>query len=111
MFILLPEPLEARGRFPGMTITCALIQMVEKMAEKTGKAKISTKARVTELIMSDGACTGCIYEMGGATFKEFGPRDFQQRRCPMRFQLPLQKPKDRIFALLIVPSTASDLQD
>ena len=56
-----------------MTITCALIQMVEKIAEKTEKAKIITKARVTELIVSDGACTGCIYEKGCANFKEFGP--------------------------------------
>ena len=23
--------------------------------------------------MSGGACTGCIYEKGGASFKEFGP--------------------------------------
>ena len=30
-----------------MTITYALVQMVEKIAEKTDKAKISTKARVT----------------------------------------------------------------
>ena len=49
-----------------MTITYALIQMVEKAAGKTGKA------RVTELIVSGGACTGCIYEKGGAIFKEFG---------------------------------------
>ena len=53
-----------------MTITCALIQMVEKAAGKTGKARI--KARVTELIVSGGACTGGIYEKGEATFKEFG---------------------------------------
>ena len=56
-----------------MTITCALIQMVEKIAEKTDKARMITKARVTELIMSGGACTGRIYEKGGAIFKEFGP--------------------------------------
>ena len=55
-----------------MMITYALKQMVEKIAEKTDKAKISTKARVTELIMSDCVCTGCIYEKGGANFKEFG---------------------------------------
>ena len=55
-----------------MTITYALIQMVEKIAEKTDKEKISTKPRVTELIMSDCACTGCIYEKGGANFMEFG---------------------------------------
>ena len=61
-----------KERFLGMMITNALKQMVEKIAEKTDKAKISTKARVTELIMSDCACTGCIYEKGGANFKESG---------------------------------------
>ena len=56
-----------------MTITCALIQMVKKAAGKTGKARIVTKACVTQLIVSGGACTGCIYEKSGATFKECGP--------------------------------------
>ena len=39
------------------------------MIDESGKAKITTKARVTELIMSGGACTGCVYEKGGASFK------------------------------------------
>ena len=56
-----------------MTITCALIQTVEKIAGETDKVRIITKERVTELIMSAGACTACIYENGEATFKEFGP--------------------------------------
>ena len=37
--------------------------MVEKIAEKSDKAKIIT----------DGARTGCIYVKGSADFKEFGP--------------------------------------
>ena len=45
---------------PGMTITCALLQMVEKILERSDKARIITKARVTELIMNGGARTGCI---------------------------------------------------
>ena len=56
-----------------MTITYTLIQMVEKIAEKSDKARINTKAQVTELIMSGGVCTGCIYEKGGTIFKEFDP--------------------------------------
>ena len=44
----LPEPIA--------TITYALIQMVEKIAGKSDKARMITKARVTELIMSGGAC-------------------------------------------------------
>ena len=47
-----------KERFPGMTITYALIQMAEKIAEKSDKARIITKAWVTELIMSGDACTG-----------------------------------------------------
>ena len=68
-----PRTHRGKERFPGMTITHALIQMVEKIAEKSDKAKIITKARATELIMSGGACTGCVHEKGGASFKEFGP--------------------------------------
>ena len=45
--------------------------MVEKAAGKTGKARI--KARVTELIVRGGACTGRIYGKGEAIFKWFGP--------------------------------------
>ena len=49
-------------RFPCVTVTYALIQMVEKIAEKSDKAKIIT----------DGARTGRIYVKGSADFKEFG---------------------------------------
>ena len=55
-----------------MTTTYALIQMVEKIAGKSDKAKIITKARVNELIITDGACTRCVCEKGGASFEEFG---------------------------------------
>ena len=34
----------------------ALIQMVKKIVRKSDKARMITKARVTELIMSGGAC-------------------------------------------------------
>merc|ERR1712054_370207 len=49
-------PRTPRGaeRFPGMTITYALIQMVEKVAETTDRARIITKARATELLL-DGS--------------------------------------------------------
>ena len=68
-----PRNHRGKERFPGMTITYTLIQMVEKIAEKSDKARINTKAQVTELIMSGGVCTGCIYEKGGTIFKEFDP--------------------------------------
>merc|ERR1719506_3101206 len=70
------EPRTHRGkeRFPGMTITYALIQMVEAVAEKSGKAKIITKARAHKLLTSgDGACIGLTYEKGGKDFDELGP--------------------------------------
>ena len=45
-----------KERFPGVTTTYALIQMAENIVGKSDEARIMTKARVTELIMSGGAC-------------------------------------------------------
>merc|ERR1719183_1228769 len=48
--------------------------MVEKIAEKSDKAKIITKARAHKLLTnSSGACTGLVYEKGGSDFQELGP--------------------------------------
>ena len=52
-----------KDSFPCMTVTYALIQMVEKITEKSDEAKIIT----------DGARTGCIHVKGSADFKESGP--------------------------------------
>ncbi|CAK0798423.1 unnamed protein product [Prorocentrum cordatum] len=68
-----PRTHRGAERFPGMTITYALIQMVEKVAEKTDKARIITKARVTKLLTSGSSCVGCSYEKGGQVFSEMGP--------------------------------------
>merc|ERR1711870_143185 len=52
----------------------ALIQMLEKVAEKTDRARIITKACVNKLILnSTGDVVGCLYEKGGKDHKEFGP--------------------------------------
>ncbi|CAE8585710.1 unnamed protein product [Polarella glacialis] len=69
------QPRTHRGaeRFPGMTITYALIQMVEKVAEKTDLARIITKAKVYKLVTEGGRCVGCVYEKGGQNFQEYGP--------------------------------------
>merc|ERR1712019_22908 len=49
-----PRTHRGAERFPGMTITYALIQMVEKIAEKnSNKARIITKAKAKELLMSN----------------------------------------------------------
>ncbi|CAE8717849.1 unnamed protein product [Polarella glacialis] len=69
------QPRTHRGaeRFPGMTITYALIQMVEKVSEKTDLARIITKAKVYKLVTEGGRCVGCLYEKGGQNFQEYGP--------------------------------------
>merc|ERR1711976_788596 len=69
----MPRTHRGKERFPGMTITYALIQMVEKVAEKSDKAKIITKARAHTLLMEGGACVGLTYEKGGSNFDERGP--------------------------------------
>merc|ERR1740133_121317 len=44
----MPRTHRGKERFPGMTITYALIQMVEKVAERSDVAKIVTKAQATK---------------------------------------------------------------
>jgi len=56
-----------------MTITYALIQMLEKIAEKTDRARIITKACVNKLICNGPAVVGCEYLKAGVTYKEYGP--------------------------------------
>merc|ERR1719198_1699357 len=68
-----PRTHRGKERFPGMTITYALIQMLEKVAEKTDRARIITKAKAHKLLMNEKACVGLIYEKGGKDVKEYGP--------------------------------------
>merc|ERR1712003_519914 len=68
-----PRTHRGAERFPGMTITYALIQMLEKVSEKCDKARIITKARAHTLIMENGACVGIKYEKGGKDHTEKGP--------------------------------------
>merc|ERR1712166_1276399 len=69
-----PRTHRGKERFPGMTITYALIQMVEKVAEGP-MARIVTKARATELLMSPSKdyCYGLKFDKGGSSFSEYGP--------------------------------------
>merc|ERR1719384_2222363 len=69
----MPRTHRGKERFPGMTITYALIQMLEKIAEKTDRARIITKACVNKLICNREAVVGCEYLKAGATYKEYGP--------------------------------------
>merc|ERR1719267_252372 len=68
-----PRTHRGKERFPGMTITYALIQMVEKISETTDKARIITKARAHKLLMSGKVCIGLTYEKAGVDYKEYGP--------------------------------------
>jgi len=70
-----PRTHRGKERFPGMTITYALIQMLENVAEKTDRARIITKARAHSLITNPdagNACVGLVYEKGGVDAKEYG---------------------------------------
>merc|ERR1712003_158123 len=69
----MPRTHRGKERFPGMTITYALMQAFEKIAEKSERAKIINKARVFELIVSNGGVIGCVYEKAGVETKEYGP--------------------------------------
>merc|ERR1712187_834255 len=46
--------------------------MGEKIAEMSDKARIVTKAKVTELLTNHSMVVGCKYEKGGEILKEFG---------------------------------------
>ena len=47
-----PRTHRGKERFPGMTITYALIQMLEKVSEKTDRGRIVTKAAASSLAPS-----------------------------------------------------------
>lgn len=60
-----PRTHSGAERFPGMTITYALIQMVEKLGKNQNNARIITKARAKTLLMKrSNMCTGLVYEKG-----------------------------------------------
>lgn len=63
-----------KERFPGMTITYALMEKYEEIATKEPeKARLFTKARVTRLLRdNNGVINGVEYEKDGQTFTEHG---------------------------------------
>jgi flavocytochrome c len=69
----MPRTHRGKERFPGMTITYALMQRFEKIAETSDRAKIINKARVFKLICNNACVVGCEYEKAGETLKAFGP--------------------------------------
>jgi len=88
----MPRTHRGAERFPGMTITYALMQTFEKVAETSDRAKIINKAKVTKLITNERPdnslierleetmhltngphVVGCVYEKAGVETKEYGP--------------------------------------
>ncbi|CDS11351.1 hypothetical protein LRAMOSA03614 [Lichtheimia ramosa] len=75
-----PRTHRGKEQFPGMTITYALMEGLEELAEKQPeRAKIIKKARVTNLIKDEqGGVIGVEYQLvgnsaDGKTYKEYGP--------------------------------------
>jgi len=70
-----PRTHRGKERFPGMTITYALMEKLEAIEkEQPGRAKIITKAQVTKLLTeADGSVIGVEYVKGNETFTEHGP--------------------------------------
>jgi flavocytochrome c len=68
-----PRTHRGKERFPGMTITYALMEKMEDIAQKQPQiARVLTKARVTRLLKDGDAVIGVEYEKDGKTFTEYG---------------------------------------
>lgn len=71
------QPRTHRGgqKFPGMTITYALMEKLEDVAEKEPeKARIMLKAKMTKILKDkSGNSCGIEIQQGGKTFCEYGP--------------------------------------
>merc|ERR550514_913006 len=69
----MPRTHRGAERFPGMTITYALMQTFEKLAEQSDRARIVNKARVFNLLCNGKTIIGCEYEKAGIRKTEYGP--------------------------------------
>jgi len=68
-----PRTHRGKERFPGMTITYALMEKLEEIASKQPQvARVLTKARVTRLISEGGQVVGVEYEKDGKMVTEHG---------------------------------------
>jgi len=70
-----PRTHRGKERFPGMTITYALMEKLEAIsAQNPEQARVITKARVSRLLTeANGEVVGVEYEKDGRHFQEFGP--------------------------------------
>lgn len=69
-----PRTHRGKERFPGMTITYALLEKLEEIEKLSNgvDAKILTKARVTKLLKENGTIIGVEYEKDGKKHHEYG---------------------------------------
>lgn len=70
-----PRTHRGKERFPGMTITYALMEKFEEIATRIpDKAQVVTLARATKLLTNDrGDVIGVEFEKKGQKFQEYGP--------------------------------------
>jgi len=69
-----PRTHRGKEKFPGMTITYALMEKLEDLSESHPQnVKIAMKARMTKLIVKDGTVVGIDYEQDGKTHQAHGP--------------------------------------
>ncbi|KAI3636739.1 hypothetical protein MIR68_005006 [Amoeboaphelidium protococcarum] len=74
-----PRTHRGKERFPGMTITYALMELLEDLSLSNdpaikGRVKIIKKARVFSLVQNEqSTVVGVEYEQNGQNFKEYGP--------------------------------------
>jgi succinate dehydrogenase/fumarate reductase flavoprotein subunit len=69
------EPRTHRGkeRFPGMTITYALMEKYEEIAKaQPTRARLITRARVVKILKENNEVVGVEYVQGGETKREYG---------------------------------------
>lgn len=91
-----------KEKFPGMTITMALLEALEKVEEESKglKAKIIVKAKVYELISEGEKVVGVRYEHKGKNFEEYGvviiatggfAADFEKDSLLLKYRPDLEK--------------------
>jgi flavocytochrome c len=70
-----PRTHRGKERFPGMTITYALMEKLEDLAQTDPqRVRIIKKARATRLLTNaEGHVVGVVYEHGGKEHEEHGP--------------------------------------
>lgn len=69
-----PRTHRGKERFPGMTITYALMEKLEDLAQSApDRVRVFKKAQVKTLIYDNGNVVGVEYEYEGKHLKEYGP--------------------------------------